>query len=1123
MAWYLVLLVLVGVLVVPFLIGGWLARVWRMPDYGWKFRVVLITLVCGVAVVANSASIGWTNIKLGIDLSGGAILIYQIDDSKSEGDIESKELIEAIQLRVDPTGLSDVSVRPYGSKQIEITIPNIDDDELDLIKAKLRQAGVLEFRILANTNSTKPAHTEALDLARAQDDPTIKVITRTETDKDGNKVKVPLARWVPIARETDEDKKGQYKLDPNQLDDALTRPITNAAGEETGYEVLVLIDEYNVTGDYLSVVRSDRDQRSGDLAVAFEMNSRGAPKFGSLTGAHVPEGQVEYGLGIVMDGRLISAPKLKDRISDRGQITGNFSRTEIDALVGVLRSGKLKAVLYPEPISDDKVSSLLGRDTIVKGAWSIGVSLLIVMVFMAFYYRFAGIVAVMALLLNLILILGLMILIKATLTLPGLAGLVLTVGMSVDANVLIFERIREELNRGAALRMAIRNGFGRATTTIVDANLTTLITAIVLYSIGTQAIRGFAVTLILGILMSMYTAIFCSRLVFDVAERRRRLKKLSMAQILGNTAIDFIGKRKIAAVCSVTLIVIGIAAVVARGRDIFDIDFNGGTSVQIVLKEPMPISEIRKRVTAVWDSATVTEVNIEGEQGGKRYKIDTPETIGQEEITQSATDGGKLTKVERVQKQIAEIFTDNGKLLLVAHDMQYDEPAAVKPPTTTPPGGTTPMPGGSTPMPGGSTPMPGGDTPTPGGSTPMPGGDTPMPMPGGATPTDDPRSAPVNPPEPPADMMSRHWPPSTGGPLYFVAAQADDGDPTATPMPGGEGSTASPVNPTGGNTAQPMPTGGNNNAGGDDASATGPVRSVSEISFDDPIRDDPLAAKIKDAAGELKKAGKIELSDADIEGLIVLMRAVIEEPKTGQVTRQESEKAHLRWEVTFAAEPSVVAQVLGKLESNVDGAPVWPSSSLIGGKVAGDTQNTAVAALVTSLLFIIGYIWIRFQKVVFGLAAVVALVHDVLIVLGAIAVSAYVTNFMGWAGIDPFRISLPMVAAFLTIIGYSLNDTIVVFDRIREVRGKSPDLTAEMINTSINQTLRRTLLTSLTTLIVVGILYAFGGHAIHGFAFALLVGVLVGTYSSIFVASPALLWMIKTDQKANRQAAEEAT
>jgi SecD/SecF fusion protein len=173
-------------------------------------------------------------------------------------------------------------------------------------------------------------------------------------------------------------------------------------------------------------------------------------------------------------------------------------------------------------------------------------------------------------------------------------------------------------------------------------------------------------------------------------------------------------------------------------------------------------------------------------------------------------------------------------------------------------------------------------------------------------------------------------------------------------------------------------------------------------------------------------------------------------------------------------------------------------------------------ALLASLMGIILYIWIRFQRVIFGLAAVVALVHDVLVTLGAIALSYWLAGIFGFLLIEEFKISLPIVAALLTIIGYSLNDTIVVFDRIREVRGKSPELTGAMINKSINQTLSRTLLTSFTTLVVVLILYCIGGDGIHGFAFALVVGVTVGTYSSIFVASPVLLWMTGASKTQRR-------
>lgn len=219
-------------------------------------------------------------------------------------------------------------------------------------------------------------------------------------------------------------------------------------------------------------------------------------------------------------------------------------------------------------------------------------------------------------------------------------------------------------------------------------------------------------------------------------------------------------------------------------------------------------------------------------------------------------------------------------------------------------------------------------------------------------------------------------------------------------------------------------------------------------------------------------------------------------------------EGYTEWTLRIALpQDKVESTVIQPLREKLAGIPFFPSSSSIGGRIAGDYQKTGILAIVGSLICIVGYIWIRFQRVVFGLAAVVALVHDVLITLGAIALSGFIASSFGFLMLDEFKISLSVLAAFLTIIGYSLNDTIVVFDRIREVRGKSPNITGEMVNTSLNQTLSRTLLTSLTTFVVVLILYIGGGSGIHAFAFTLIIGVIVGTYSSIFIASPALLWM----------------
>ena len=197
--------------------------------------------------------------------------------------------------------------------------------------------------------------------------------------------------------------------------------------------------------------------------------------------------------------------------------------------------------------------------------------------------------------------------------------------------------------------------------------------------------------------------------------------------------------------------------------------------------------------------------------------------------------------------------------------------------------------------------------------------------------------------------------------------------------------------------------------------------------------------------------------------------------------------------------------------------PLWLSLSNIGERVAGEMQQRAIGAVLLSLVFIMAYIWFRFQKVAFGVAAVVALLHDVVITLGLLAICHWLVGPLQFLMIEDFKIGLTEVAAFLTIIGYSLNDTIVVFDRIREVRGKSPKLTSKMINDSVNQTLSRTLLTSGTTILTLIVLYIWGGEGIHAFAFALLFGIITGTYSSIFVAAPVLLWIANREKPANQR------
>ncbi len=323
-------------------------------------------------------------------------------------------------------------------------------------------------------------------------------------------------------------------------------------------------------------------------------------------------------------------------ISTNGIIEGNFTREEVEFIVQILRAGKLPASLSPQPISESRIGSLLGAATIEKGTYASILSVFVTLSCLLLYYRFSGVVAAVALVLNGLMIWATMILIQQPLTLPGLAGMVLTLGMAVDANVLVFERMREEVAKGSTSRMAIRNGFDRAFTTIVDSNLTTLIAAVVLYWIGTDQIRGFAVALIIGILISMFTAVFCARIIFDISEKIGALS-LSMSDgiawakksLLGEREIDFMSWQKFNVGVSIVIIIIGLIGLGIRGKNFLAIDFNGGTSATIQLAEPVVADEMRPIMDKIFDKdekgQTVewTLQRMEQEPLNTVYKIDT--------------------------------------------------------------------------------------------------------------------------------------------------------------------------------------------------------------------------------------------------------------------------------------------------------------------------------------------------------------------------------------------------------------------------------------------------------------------------------------------------------------------
>ncbi len=577
-----------------------------------------------------------------------------------------------------------------------------------------------------------------------------------------------------------------------------------------GFELKEFKDSYLLlkkapvlTGKDLASAQSTFDANMFPI-VTLKFNKEGAKKFAQVTTKNVGKR-----LAIVLDGVVKSAPVIREPIlSGDAQITGDFTVQEAQDLALVLRAGALPC---PLKVAEERtVGPILGSDSVRRGLFSIIFGAILVVVFMCIYYLLGGVVAFICLVLDLLFILAGLSFLKATLTLPGIAGMILTLGMAVDSNVLIFERIREELREKRPISLAVKNGFENAKRTIFDANITTLIAAIFLFIYGTGPIRGFATTLSLGIIASIFTAVFVGKTIFYFM-LRWGLKNLRMLKILESPQINFVRLKNICLIISFILILVGSINIKLKGEEVLGIDFIGGTVSTYKIYSDGDISTIRK---------------ILAQEGLKDVVIQEFRDIKGGIIVKSKEDISNKTK----------------------------------------------------------------------------------------------------------EILEKHF-------------------------------------------------------------------------------------------------KKVEILGVDRVG-----------PTIGNILKKK-----------------------------------------------------ALLAVVFSMLGILFYVALRFKHFDFALAAVVALFHDVLISLGFLVFSGY-------------KVSLLVITALLTIAGYSVNDTIVVYDRIRELSKKMYKLPLkDIINKAINQTLSRTIITSFTTILVVLCMFFLGGQALKSFSFTLLVGFIVGTYSSIYIASPLVL------------------
>jgi len=740
------------------------------------------------------------NLKGGIDLIGGSSFTLRVQpstDPNGEDVPVSANAVEqailTVEKRLNALGTADLLIVAQGSDRILVQMPGVTPQDAAQVRKTLEKIAKLEL---------KAVHPETRALA-----------DQLAGEKEADRILPP---GYELKVYEDENEEGQIIL-----------------------ENILIKRRSALDGSYVVHAQELYGPYEGKLSV--ELNSEGANKMFELTK------KMRHGsdrLAIVLDGKVLSAPTVQDSLGAKFEISGMKNAAEAKALASALLNPLKNPLLVEE---ERTVSATLGKETVSQGIYAGIAGLGLTLLFVLLYYRFAGMIALIGLCFNILILFGTMAMFGFTFTLPGIAGIILTIGVAVDANVLIYERLREELANGKSLKAAISAAYDKAFSAIFDANITTLLTALILFWRASGTVKGFAVTLTIGILASMLAALLCTRVLFWWFADKGVLKKLSFMNLIPKRAFNFLGKRKLAFTVSTVLILAGISAVGMKGNGALGIDFTGGAQLSFQ-----------------FDSGT---------------KIDQAEA---QKVISDLT----LTKAATSQEET----NTTGELLTV-------------------------------------------------------------------------RCA--NP-----------------DPKTLAEGQLPD----------------------------------------------------SEI----------IENALRQAFPELLI--QVETFDAN-----------------GQVKLGDDGKPLLQYKYQMAKET-------------------------ISASLGGEFLTTAIWALLLGLVAILVYITIRFEFS-FALGAFAALFHDILICLGIIVLKGD-------------ELSLIHVGAFLTIAGYSINDTIVVFDRIREdLRSRRGDV-EDVMNHAINSTLSRTVLTSITTFVAVLVLYLFGGAALRDFAFCIMIGIVVGTYSSIFIASP---------------------
>ncbi len=950
--------------------------------------------ITGRTYIRSNESKDFWHINRGIDLRGGVEFTCRLKNDDGRIVPANDEVLATLRSRLDERGLTEPVVARLSNGDVQIVIPGGSRADAARTRKVLETTGRLEFREVIATFPTK------------------EFPSRTAGEPD--------CAWKILGENV-------YRFNPNvpvgTRQDIIAPESERSDGRQVTY--------YHLGPVALSgkdIADAGESMQGGELGVSIAFTAIGAGKNHEFTSSTKERGDKGAGTGriaIVFDGIVKSAPTVREPSSTNCLISGSFTSQEIKDLRGILKAGSLS--VKPEILSERVVGATLGLEEVSRAFTTMFWTLATLVVFLGIYYRRLGVVAIGAVLVNGALTFSVLSIFGATLTLPGIAGLILSLAMGIDTNILIYERIREEMREDKGLMAAIEAGYNRAFLTVIDSHLTTISAGLMLYLIGSGPIQGFGLTLMIGIAISLFSGIYVGRLLTDLLCRGRQT--LNMMYLFKPVHLAYCHYRKLSYALVALTAVIGIGYFLVGhkltpGQSFernFDIEFTGGTMVQVGFTQPQGPQAVEQALEKAWAAVPVDK---------RPESLLNPREIQRQPYVENLTQGGSDSRqwVFRVRD------IKGGQLERQRHELETASTKVLKR----------------------------------------------------------------------IELLGQQQPPDTVGARRLQAAEFEPLKKQIEEL-GRQiaGRTEEFKHQLGGAFTGMVA------AEGDEVMAVTWVDNrlvmrIATVSVPSRTQADAMLAKVaafgRDAAVKPLPDGgnglEVAVTFRETPRLpTTSIAADSVDPPTLQVERLLA-KAGIA-----ASEAKAVSLAGGEIYETVVNAAAtqrlavaqsYPASQHFSGQVADRMKLQALFALGAALALMMLYIAARFE-LAFGLGAAVSLLHVVIQTLGIVALFG-------------IRIDLTIIAAFLTIVGYAINDTIVTYDRIRENLGKMAGKPLEhIIDTSIAEVIPRTILTGGHVALALIIMLVFAGESLRGFCATLLIGILLGTYSSVFVASPLLI------------------